>query len=54
MYSIITSLEVFSALSDRTPFLLKVMVKTKYLQRFSPQNYAWLLNYMYTKNIQHK
>ena len=27
----------------------EVVVKTKYLQRFSPQNYAWLLDYIYTK-----
>ena len=25
------------------------MVKTKCSQRFSPQNYAWLLNFLYTK-----
>ena len=30
-------------------FIVKVMVKTKYLQRFMPQNYAWILNYIYTK-----
>ena len=28
---------------------IEVMVKTKYLLRFSRQNYAWLLNYICTK-----
>ena len=28
---------------------LKVLLTTQQLQRFSPQNYSWLLNYMYIK-----
>ena len=28
---------------------VKVVVKSKYLQRLSQQNYAWLLNYIFTK-----
>ena len=31
------------------PWTLKVVVKTKYLQRLSPHNYAWLSDYIYTK-----
>ena len=31
---------------DFTVYIIKVVVKTKYFQRFSPQNYAWLINYI--------